>query len=131
MAAYYNERDKIAVFNAPACDHGHTEGNYMLGIKLSEQPTKTVLSRGIHGQIFIVTTRPVPEHPDPNRNILCCATMAKPGDPIRRQPGKAIPVTPWARLLYQCREAKQSNQQRIAEAVGHVRWRGFDVFDSV
>jgi len=108
-----------------------TQGQNMAGIKLSAQPTKTVLSRGEHGQIFIVTTRPVPEHPDPNRNILCCATMTKPGDPIRRQPGKVIPVAPWARLLYQCREAKQSNQQRIAEAVGLVRWRGFDVLESV
>lgn len=103
----------------------------MTGIALSAQPTKTILSRGHNGQIYIVTTRPIPEHPDATRNILCCSTMMKPGDPVRRLPGKTLPVTAWGRLLHQCRMAKQSNKERISEAVALVRWRGFDALETV
>ncbi|MGA4368127.1 hypothetical protein [Pantoea ananatis] len=103
----------------------------MPGIELSAQPIKTTISRGNHGQIFIITTRPMPEHPDATRNILCCSTMIKIGDPVRLLPGKARAVTKWGRLLLQCRQAKESNHNRIHEAVALVRWRGFDAIEAV
>lgn len=103
----------------------------MAAIELSAQPMKTTISRGNHGQIFIITTRLVPEHPDHNRNIMCCSTMIRSGDPVRLLPGKARPVTTWGRLLTQCRQAKECNQNRIDEAVDLVRWRGFEALDAV
>lgn len=104
----------------------------MARIDLSAQPLKTTVSRSnISAQVFVITTRCIPEHPDANRNILCSSVMVNVGATFRRFPDKPLHNTPWGRLLYQCRRAREYNHECIAEALAAIRWRGFDAVESV
>lgn len=103
----------------------------MSAITLSAQPIKTTVGRGDGDRIYVTCSRVVPEHPDPERNILASVQMFRTGDPFQLLPGRATPETPFTRLLYRCRAVRQLNREAIAGALLVIETAGFYAIENV
>ncbi|MBP0996666.1 hypothetical protein J8629_06235 [Serratia fonticola] len=103
----------------------------MLEIFLSEQPIKTTVRRGENGCVCVISSRVVPEAVDERKNILKVGHMISLNDPIRRRDIHPVPTTPFSRLLYQCRSARDLNVQTINDAVHAIITQGFNAVTSI
>lgn len=102
----------------------------MAGITLSAQPIEDAINYGALDIIHVISTRPVPEHPQ--QAYLRYGTAFHFADPMPRMFGtRHAPSTPWSRLLYRCRIARAQNHEAITEAIREIGIQGFDVIESV
>lgn len=102
----------------------------MSAVVLSAQPIKTTISRGDGDRVFVTCSRLVPEHPDPERNILASVQVFRISDPFQRQL-TSYPATPFTRLLSRCRAVRELNRKAIAGALLVVETAGFYAIENV
>ena len=103
----------------------------MTKVTLSAQPIKTTISRGDGDRVFVTCSRLVPEHPDPDRNILASVHVFHMDRLFQRPHGRSVTVTPFARLLARCRAARELNRKAIAGALLVVETAGFYAIENV